>query len=158
MASPKYNDIESMSQKYKPDGKLLETQRTISVSVIDHVYFFHVGGIILRVFCWFFFFTFVCNAYHLLPLFTLKFIIQLDRNRDLVQRFEEQNLQMREMNREVVDLRQSLHMTTKGKPKFGVKELFMVQIILSHIFILIFSVFFIVKNISYCLNFILCAK
>ncbi|GFR77716.1 oral-facial-digital syndrome 1 protein [Elysia marginata] len=39
---------------------------------------------------------------------------ELDRNRDLVRRFEEQNLQMREMNREVVDLRQSLHMTTKA--------------------------------------------
>ncbi|GFN84019.1 hypothetical protein PoB_001052500, partial [Plakobranchus ocellatus] len=39
---------------------------------------------------------------------------ELDRNRDLVQRFEEQNLQMREMNREVVDLRQNLHMTTKA--------------------------------------------
>ncbi|RUS79294.1 hypothetical protein EGW08_012949 [Elysia chlorotica] len=39
---------------------------------------------------------------------------ELDRNRDLVQRFEEQNLQMREMNREVVDLRQSLHMTTRA--------------------------------------------
>lgn len=39
---------------------------------------------------------------------------ELDRNKDLLQRFEEQSLQMREMNREVVDLRQNLHMTTRA--------------------------------------------
>jgi len=39
---------------------------------------------------------------------------ELDRNKDLLQRFEEQTLQMREMNREVVDLRQNLHMTTRA--------------------------------------------
>ncbi|XP_012937373.1 oral-facial-digital syndrome 1 protein homolog [Aplysia californica] len=39
---------------------------------------------------------------------------ELDRNKDLLQRFEEQTLQMREMNREIVDLRQNLHMTTRA--------------------------------------------
>ncbi|CAL1527674.1 unnamed protein product [Lymnaea stagnalis] len=39
---------------------------------------------------------------------------ELDRNKDLMQRFEEQMLQMKEMNREIVDLRQHLHMTTKA--------------------------------------------
>ncbi|KAH9513900.1 hypothetical protein Btru_031696 [Bulinus truncatus] len=39
---------------------------------------------------------------------------ELDRNKDLLERFQEQTLQMKEMNREVVDLRQHLHMTTKA--------------------------------------------
>ncbi|KAL5012921.1 hypothetical protein ScPMuIL_011472 [Solemya velum] len=36
---------------------------------------------------------------------------ELDRNRDLLNRFEEQTLQMRDMNREVVDLKQQLSVT-----------------------------------------------
>ncbi|KAK6172568.1 hypothetical protein SNE40_016198 [Patella caerulea] len=36
---------------------------------------------------------------------------EIDRNRDLVTRYEEQTLQMKEMNREVVDLRQHLSVT-----------------------------------------------
>jgi hypothetical protein len=45
---------------------------------------------------------------------SLYFFGQLDRNKDLVQRLEEQVLQMKEMNREVVDLRKQLAMTQTG--------------------------------------------
>lgn len=41
-------------------------------------------------------------------------VVQLDRNRELLQRLEEQMLQMKEMNREVVDLRKQLSMTQTG--------------------------------------------
>ena len=45
-------------------------------------------------------------------------VMQLDRNRELLQRLEEQMLQMKEMNREVVDLRKQLSMTQTGDLHF----------------------------------------
>ncbi|XP_041357346.1 oral-facial-digital syndrome 1 protein-like isoform X2 [Gigantopelta aegis] len=39
---------------------------------------------------------------------------EIDRNRELIQHYEEQTLQMKEMNREVVDLRQHLAMTNQA--------------------------------------------
>lgn len=38
----------------------------------------------------------------------------MDRNRELLRRFEEQTLQMKEMNRELVDARSQLSMTATG--------------------------------------------
>ena len=41
---------------------------------------------------------------------------ELDRNKDMVRRFEEQTLQQREMNREMSDLRQQLFHFKQGMP------------------------------------------
>ena len=41
---------------------------------------------------------------------------ELDRNKDMVRRFEEQALQQREMNREMSDLRQQLFHFKQGMP------------------------------------------
>lgn len=41
--------------------------------------------------------------------------LQMDRNRDLVRRFEEQTGTIKEMNRELVDLRSQLTVTHQGK-------------------------------------------
>uniref|UniRef100_A0A2C9KXP3 Uncharacterized protein n=1 Tax=Biomphalaria glabrata TaxID=6526 RepID=A0A2C9KXP3_BIOGL len=64
---------------------------------------------------------------------------ELDCNKDLMARFEEQTLQMKEMNREIVDLRQHLHMTTKAlnnevyrKAKEGLEQSQLVESRLSH--------------------------
>ena len=39
----------------------------------------------------------------------------MDRNRDLLRRFEDQTLQMKEMNQELVDLRAQLSITHRGR-------------------------------------------
>ena len=43
---------------------------------------------------------------------------ELDRNKDMVRRFEEQTLQQREMNREMSDLRQQLFHFKQGKQAY----------------------------------------
>ena len=39
----------------------------------------------------------------------------MDRNRDLVRRFEEQTVTIRDMNREIVDMRSQLTVTHQGR-------------------------------------------
>jgi hypothetical protein len=46
----------------------------------------------------------------------------MDRNRDLVRRFEEQTVTIRDMNREIVDMRSQLTVTHQGRATIYVVE------------------------------------